>query len=38
LTVEPVRQIVFRPVYVTEGKIAVNEDQATPIYHLTPGA
>jgi multidrug efflux pump subunit AcrA (membrane-fusion protein) len=32
LTVEPVRQIVFRPVYVTEGKIAVNEDQATPIY------
>src|SRR5438105_5988437 len=30
LTVEPVRQIVFRPVYVTEGKIAVNEDQATP--------
>jgi membrane fusion protein, heavy metal efflux system len=32
LTVEPVRKTVFRPVYVTEGKIAVNEDQATPIY------
>ena len=32
LTSETVRQIVFRPVYVTEGKIAVNEDQATPIY------
>jgi membrane fusion protein, heavy metal efflux system len=31
-TIEPVRQTVFRPVYVTEGKIAVNEDQATPIY------
>jgi membrane fusion protein, heavy metal efflux system len=24
--------MVFRPVYVTEGKIAVNEDRATPIY------
>ncbi len=32
LTIEPVRQAVFRPVYVTEGKIAVNEDQATPVY------
>jgi len=32
LVVEPVRQSVFRPVYVTEGKIAVNEDRATPIY------
>ena len=31
-TIEPVRQAVFRPVYVTEGKIAVNEDQATPVY------
>jgi membrane fusion protein, heavy metal efflux system len=31
-TFEPVRQTVFRPVYVTEGKIAVNEDQATPVY------
>jgi len=29
---EPVRQSVFRPMYVTEGKIAVNEDRATPIY------
>ena len=32
LTVEPVKQSVFRPIYVTEGKIAVNEDLATPIY------
>ena len=32
LGIEPVKQSVFRPVYVTEGKIAVNEDLATPIY------
>ena len=32
LTIEPVKQSVFRPVYVTEGKIAVNEDLATPVY------
>lgn len=32
LGTEPVRETMFRPVYVTDGKIAVNEDQATPIY------
>jgi len=32
LTVEPVTQRVFRSRHVTEGKITVNEDHATPIY------
>jgi cobalt-zinc-cadmium efflux system membrane fusion protein len=32
LTVAPVRQEVFRTGAVTEGKIAVNEDIATPVY------
>jgi cobalt-zinc-cadmium efflux system membrane fusion protein len=32
LTVEPVRQRVFRTELVTEGKIAVDEDRSTPIY------
>lgn len=32
LIVEPVRETVFRASYLTEGKIAVNEEQATPIY------
>jgi membrane fusion protein, heavy metal efflux system len=32
LTIEPVRSAIFRPVSVTEGKIAVNEDRATPVY------
>ena len=32
LSVEPVRQQAFRTFDVTEGKIAVNEDHATPIY------
>src|SRR5215467_13846980 len=31
-TTEAVRQTVFRPIYVTEGKIAVNEDRATPVF------
>ncbi|HEY7665804.1 MAG TPA: efflux RND transporter periplasmic adaptor subunit [Xanthobacteraceae bacterium] len=32
LTVEPVQQKVFRSEHVTEGKIAVDEDRATPIF------
>ena len=32
LTVEPVQLQVFRPEQVTEGKIAVDEDRATPIF------
>ena len=32
LTVEPVQQRVFRSEHVTEGKIAVDEDRATPIF------
>ena len=32
LITEPVRGAVFRASYLTEGKIAVNEEQATPIY------
>ncbi len=32
LTVEPVSQQVFRGEHVTEGKIAVDEDQSTPIF------
>jgi cobalt-zinc-cadmium efflux system membrane fusion protein len=32
LTVEPVEQRVFRSERVTEGKIAVDEDRATPIF------
>ena len=32
LTVEPVRQLVFRPEQVTEGKIAVDEDRSTPVF------
>ena len=32
LTVEPVEKRVFRPEQVTEGKIAVDEDRATPIF------
>jgi membrane fusion protein, heavy metal efflux system len=32
LTVEPVRQRVFRFEHVTEGKIAIDEDRSTPIF------
>ena len=32
LTVEPVQQRAFRTEHVTEGKIAVDEDRATPIF------
>jgi membrane fusion protein, heavy metal efflux system len=32
LTVEPVKQLVFRPEHVTEGKIAVDEDRSTLIF------
>lgn len=32
LSVEPVLQQVFRAEYITEGKIAVNEDTSTPIF------
>lgn len=32
LTVEPVRQAVFRSELTTEGKIAVDEDRSTPIF------
>jgi cobalt-zinc-cadmium efflux system membrane fusion protein len=32
LTVEPVEQRVFRAEHVTEGKIAIDEDRATPIF------
>src|SRR5215831_4476704 len=32
LTVAPVERHVFRPEHVTEGKIAVDEDRATPIF------
>ena len=32
LTVEPVRQLVFRSELTTEGKIAVDEDRSTPIF------
>jgi cobalt-zinc-cadmium efflux system membrane fusion protein len=32
LTVEPVKAQVFRTEYVTEGKIAVDEDRSTPIF------
>jgi len=32
LTIEPVSEQVFRGEHVTEGKIAVNEDSATPIF------
>lgn len=32
LTVEPVKQIVFRSEHVTEGKITVDEDRSTPIF------
>lgn len=32
LTIEPVRQRVFRSEHVTEGKIAIDEDRSTPIF------
>lgn len=32
LTVEPVQQMPFRTTLVTDGKIAINEDQTTPVY------
>jgi cobalt-zinc-cadmium efflux system membrane fusion protein len=32
LTVEPVANLPFRLEFTTEGKIAVNEDSATPIF------
>jgi cobalt-zinc-cadmium efflux system membrane fusion protein len=32
LTVEPVKSIAFRSEHMTEGKIAINEERATPIY------
>src|SRR5690242_1972983 len=32
LTVEPVERRVFRPEHVTEGKVAIDEDHATPIF------
>ena len=32
LTVEPCQQKIFRSEYVTEGKIAVDEDRSTPIF------
>ena len=32
LTVEPVREQVFRAEHVTEGKVAVNEESSTPIF------
>jgi biotin carboxyl carrier protein len=32
MTIEPVRQRVFRSEHVTEGKIAIDEDRSTPIF------
>jgi membrane fusion protein, heavy metal efflux system len=32
MTIEPVRQRVFRSELVTEGKIAIDEDRSTPIF------
>ena len=32
LAVEPVKSIAFRSEHLTEGKISINEDRATPIY------
>jgi len=32
LGIEPCKQMAFRSEYTTEGKIAINEDRATPIY------
>ena len=32
LSVEPVREQVFRTEHITEGKIAINEDSSTPIF------
>jgi cobalt-zinc-cadmium efflux system membrane fusion protein len=32
LGIEPVKPMVFRSEHVTEGKISINEDRATPIY------
>src|SRR5947207_1032240 len=32
LTIEPVRQIVFRPEHITEGNIAIDEDRSTLIF------
>jgi membrane fusion protein, heavy metal efflux system len=32
LTIEPVKQKTFRAEYVTEGKVAVDEDRSTPVF------
>jgi cobalt-zinc-cadmium efflux system membrane fusion protein len=32
LTIEPVKQKAFRAEYVTEGKVAVDEDRSTPVF------
>ena len=32
MTIEPIRQRVFRSEHVTEGKIAIDEDRSTPIF------
>ena len=37
LTVEPVRTRTFRAEHLTEGKISINEDTATPVFSPYPG-
>ncbi len=32
LTIEPVKEKIFRAEYVTEGKVAVDEDRSTPVF------